>query len=595
MSLICGILSRRDPEQASAEALDSMLAVVQHRSRDGQMTFIEPADGIALGYGHTATFGQDVPAWHQDDHYVAAVDGDIFETATHLGGAAGRFSSKHAGAVVTSYEADRQSFPAALDGVFSLFLWDRQRRTLQLSADPMALKLVYYYENPDRSLLVFSTEMKSVLAHPAVPRQLDESVLPLYLAIQDVSVPFTLVKGVRKLSAAECLTFAPSGTETKRYWRPTYETGPDEFEYWVARVRSEMVAAVGRVAGDAKKVAVYLSGGIDSPVVLAALKETGVSEIGPFTLAFNRGERGMYDAEGAAEVAAITNTPHQTIIVDVESEITPQLMGTLYSQIDEPFDSASRLANEYFLGQALSEAGFDSSLNGCETGFEKPFLQKALEKDPEIESRFLDEALEAAFTSDVYFSGSRIEHALVHPPDMTILREAALANRQILADLQPAAAVGLDLGLRSGINWGFLYAQSIPPLMGLEERSAYFDARLALTSQSVPRVFTGLHSTENTKATMREAFRDVLGPDFDQRRKVVFPRPPSPSWLRQYLVPSLKPLADDGIVTPKYLRWLEKNVEQGRKRARIETWRWFVFNCWYQFQIKQSNPFESVA
>ena len=54
-------------------------------------------------------------------------------------------------------------------------------------------------------------------------------------------------------------------------------------------------------------------------------------------------------------------------------------------------------------------------------------------------------------------------------------------------------------------------------------------------------------------------------------------------------------LAEDGIVTEKYLRWLEKNFQQGRKRARIEAWQLFVFACWYQFQIKQTDPFASVT
>lgn len=61
------------------------------------------------------------------------------------------------------------------------------------------------------------------------------------------------------------------------------------------------------------------------------------------------------------------------------------------------------------------------------------------------------------------------------------------------------------------------------------------------------------------------------------------------------MVPSLLVLAEDGIVTEKYLRWLEKNFQQGRKRARIEAWQLFVFACWYQFQIKQTDPFASVT
>ena len=289
MSLICGILSRNEPGPATAAALEAMMAVTPHRARNGQRTFTDPANGIALGYCHTSTFGHrdDLPSWHEDADFVSAVDGDIYDAASHLGSR--RLmpgQSPHAGAVVANHEANPSSFPAGLDGVFSLFLWDRKQKTLQLSTDPLGHKLVYYYEDAIANLVVFSTELKAVLAHPSVPRQLEDALLPLYLTSGITAPPFTLIKGVRKLRPAECLSFLPSESRSNRYWRPTLQTGPDEFDFWVRRTRSELVQAVKRTIGDSEKVAVYLSGGLDSSVVLAALKECDVPEVRAFTLAF---------------------------------------------------------------------------------------------------------------------------------------------------------------------------------------------------------------------------------------------------------------------------------------------------------------------
>ena len=239
-----------------------MLSVTQHRGRDGRLTYVEPMDGVALAYCHSAAFGQrkGSPTWQEDAGAVAAVDGDIYDTPAHLQGRLPSVGSPDANAVIATWESDAANFPGKLDGFFSLFLWDKKEKTLVLCTDPMGHKLVYYYEEPERGLVVFSTELKTVLAHPAVPRQLDEAILPLHLAAGLTPAPFTLAKGVRTMQPAECLTFSPDEANAKRYWLPTLEAGPDEVDYWATRTRSELREAVGRIAGGADNVAVYLSG-----------------------------------------------------------------------------------------------------------------------------------------------------------------------------------------------------------------------------------------------------------------------------------------------------------------------------------------------
>ena len=123
---------------------------------------------MALAYGHTATFGQNDPAWHEDEAFVAGVDGDIYDAVAKIQGRASDFASATAGAAIASFENDSEPFPSALDGFFSLFLWDRRARTLHLSTDRLGNNLFYYYENRESGLVVFSTELKAVLCHPSV-------------------------------------------------------------------------------------------------------------------------------------------------------------------------------------------------------------------------------------------------------------------------------------------------------------------------------------------------------------------------------------------------------------------------------------------
>ena len=555
--------------------------------------FVDPAAGGAFAYCHTATFGQskDVPSWHEDESVVAAVDGDVYDAVSHAQTRTPAIRSPQAGAVVAGFEANKAGFPEGIDGVFSLFLWDRRARTLYISSDPIGHKLVYYYAAPGGDLLVFSTELKAVLAHPSVPRELDQAVLPAYLSAGFVSAPFTLARGVRKLRPAECISFGPTETRTHRFWRPTLETGPDDFDYWVQRTRSELVSAVGRTVADAKKVAVYLSGGVDSSVVLAALREGGQVDSEAFSLAYTQ-HGSEYDIDWAKHVARVLGVPHQVVHLDPESEMTPGLMSTLVKQIDEPFDSATRVLNEYILGKACLAAGFDSTINGSSSLLFN--LRRARER-ANLAFESLDETLANGLGEQSYFKGERMESALAKPADLTIRREASLTNRELLQDLDFVQAETIGQAIRFSASRSTLFYQYIPPLLGLEQRTPFTDSQLLSFAVSVPAKFRGLDSEQFDKALLKECFRDALQVDFNQRELRGYPSPPLPAWLRQMLVPSLKPLVDDGLMRATYLTWLDKNVKLGRKRAEGEAWLWFVFNCWYEFQIKRTDPFARVS
>ena len=596
MSLICGILSRNNAELASAEALEAMLAAVPHRARDGLETFVDAAGGVALGYCHTATFGQrrDVPSWHEDENFVAAVDGDIYETESHLGGDGALFKSPHAGAVVASFQANRGSFPAAMDGIFSLFLWDRRGKTLHLSSDPMGHKLTYYYEAPERGLLVFSTELKGVLAHPAVPRGLDERGLALYLGTSVTPAPLTPAKYVRKLRAAECRIYAREETRTSRYWRASPESGPEDIKHWVKRARSEILRATEQAIGGVSDVGILLSGGIDSSVILAAVRENGVSNTSALTLAF-KGHESEYDIQWAEQVAKAVNSPQHTLLVDVEAEVTPELMSLLMGQIDEPFESASRVIGEYFLCRAAADAGFNSILSGGTPLFALERVRR-MKSEGRLEPALAvsrDQALRLLIGSQDYINEERMNRALVQPADLSGWDEASLANRELLDGLEDVPALSLAQRLRAPLHRTSLFYQFIPPLVGCDERTPFLDTKIASFIVSVPPTHRGLESGED-RLLLHRSFADELGIDFKQREKRGFPGTPLPAWLQRMVIPSLEVLVDDGIIKREYVAWLEKNSRQGRKRAQKEAWQWFVFNCWYQYQIKKTDPFAAV-
>ena len=596
MSLICGILSSSDPELASAAALESVLSASQHRARDSVAKFVDLEDGVALGYGHTATFGQnkDVLSWHHDENFVSAVDGDIYDAAKHLRGDGARFSSEHAGAVVSSYEAEPDAFPS-FDGFFSLFLWDRRRKKLHISADALSRKIVYYFHDPESGLLVFSSELREVLAHFAVPRKLDPDAAALYMALETIPAPLSVIDGVRKLQPGECLSLGASGLTSKRYWRPEFESGPQELAFWVERTRTELVDSVQRVLGGASRAAVFLSGGLDSSCVLAAAKMTGLSDLLALTIAYKGHPNREVETAAAQQVGDILQVPQRTITVDPETDVTPELLSQLFSQVDEPYRETIRLINEHFLVRAATEAGFDSILTGAVAGNTSFVSRDLLKLDSGFQSRDLDEALEASFRLLGKFDVESIGSAVAGRLDTEVWRENAKANKDLLSGLQPLRAAELEFRLRGSTHWSYLFAQCLPPFQGAEERTPFMDTRMALLNISIPGKVTGLHSKRLERAALRGSFGDVFGPEFGRRKEWGYPRAPYPSWLPRIFRPTIESLAEDSVLKPEYLTHLEAAMGEETKKARTEVWRWFAFACWYQFQIRGVDPFATFT
>ena len=307
------------------------------------------------------------------------------------------------------------------------------------------------------------------------------------------------------------------------------------------------------------------------------------------TLTFKGGPE-TSDIEWAERVAGICGAHHETVLVDPETEVMPGLVAAVLDQMDEPHQSASRMISEYFLCEASRRAGINSTLTGAAPGDPVARIGRRIAADPSFESRDLETGLLEHFPGARYFSEERFNQVLTAPLDQLAWHQAALAHIDLLPGSDIVRALLTDHRLRSAASRITLFTQFAPPLLGVEERSPFLDTRLALLLLSVPPVFFGIHSGETSRPVFKECFRRLLPLDPDQRPDEPFPGSPRPAWLQSLLVPSLRPLVEDGILRAHYFEWLEKNVGQGRKRAIEEAWQLFVFNYWYQVHINRRDP-----
>src|SRR5262245_21954062 len=208
---MCGIagIVRFDPrERVDEPRLKRMRDVLRHRGPDGEGLWMDGPVGLA----HRRLSIVDVAGGHQpmsneDDTVWITFNGEIYNHADLRPGleAKGhRFRSRtDTEAIIHQYEEDGPDCVQALDGMFALGIWDAPRDRLVLARDRLGKKPVYYTVVGGR--LLFASEIKGLLAHPAVTRDIDVDALNLYLTFTNVPPPYTLFAGIKKLPAAHRL------------------------------------------------------------------------------------------------------------------------------------------------------------------------------------------------------------------------------------------------------------------------------------------------------------------------------------------------------------------------------------------------------
>ncbi len=367
---MCGIagIAALDPRQPVDDApLDAMLRCVEHRGPDDVGRHVDT--GIALGHrrlsiidpagGHQPLFGAAPSGAGPDEGLAGAggsnasgnasgnartviiANGEIYnfrELRDELRSRGHVFETRSDSEVaVHAYDEWELDCLERLDGMFALAVWDAARRRLVLARDIMGEKPLYW--SVTDGLLVFGSELTAVLAHPAVPAELDPRGLAAYLAMEYVPAPDTLIRNVSKLEPGQALVLEDGEVRTHRYWRLRPGTGEDAPPYpeAVDHLRALLRDAVrSRLVSDVP-LGVFLSGGIDSSAVAAFAAAEGALDT--FSIGFE--EKSFDERSHARAVAeAIGSRHHERVL---RGEEMPDLVPRLPEILDEPIGDASIL------------------------------------------------------------------------------------------------------------------------------------------------------------------------------------------------------------------------------------------------------------
>jgi len=340
MQPMCGIGSLLDPGgSAFSDAGSRMTAALRHRGPDGEgVTRLGAATLAHTRLAIIDVAGGDQPLTSEDGEVTAIVNGEIYnhgDLRADLERAGHRFSTRSDSEVVVhAYEEHGPDFVRRLNGMFAFALWDNRSRTLVAARDPFGVKPLYWWTDGRRVAL--ASEVRALMAAGLVQARVDRVALDHYLACRFVPAPRTLFEGVSKLAPASLLT-AREG-EAPRI--SSYREGPGppleglEGEELSRQLAERFTDAVERQMMSDVPYGAFLSGGVDSAAIAAAMAQRSHAPPSTFTIGFPGHGSVLDEREYAAGTARALGTDHHDTAME-QSDFLSELQRCV-RHLEEP-------------------------------------------------------------------------------------------------------------------------------------------------------------------------------------------------------------------------------------------------------------------
>ena len=595
--------------------LERMTAALAHRGPDGDGFHVDELQRVFLGHRRLAIVDLatgDQPMWNEDGQIGVVFNGELYnhaELRQQLARCGHRFASHHSDTevLVHGWEEWGEDLPLRLNGMFAFAIYDRRQACLFLARDRFGEKPLYYAAR--RGLFAFASELSALAYHPDVSRSLDQRALQKLFAYGYIPAPHALLEGTFKLPGGHWLRFdiATCSLHTRSYWR--FQIEPDDSLGVDAEPRliEELTALLGQAAQrrlmSDVPVGLFLSGGLDSSVVLAALAAARPNDrFDTFTIGFT--EPSFDESPYATAVAAHLGSRHHERRLAVDSAL--DLIPFVLSRLDEPLGDASILPTAMLCGfarenvkVALSGDGGDELFAGYD-----PFL--AL-RPAELYSRFvpgrghkslrklagllpishrnmsLDFKLRRGLMGLSYPSSIRLPvwMAPLEPRELAEMVDTPLR----IEDLYEEAITLWESGHRKPLVdralefFTTFYLQDdilakvdrAAMMFSLETRAVFLDNDLVEFCQRLPHHFK-LRNGER-KYLLKQVARRLLPKAIVERKKKGFGIPLA-KWLRK--IPEEPPFEPINGVR---LAWVQQAFEEhraGRADHRLLLWTWLT-------------------
>jgi len=380
---IAGIIARDGSTPVRREDLASMAAAMRHRGPDAEGRLIEGSVGLTMRRLAVIDLEHgDQPIWNEDRSVAIVQNGEIYnykELRDDLRGRGHKFStSSDTEAVVHLYEetGPTEEFANGIWGMFALALLDLRRGVVVLARDRLGKKPLTLFEDPET--FAFASELPSLSAVPWIRdrMEIEPRALDAYLAVQYVPGPGTMFRRVRQVPPGELQVLERTGRGWQakpaiRYWSverriQSEPPAPESFRQSVDRCEGILRDAVKRRLMSDVPLGAFLSGGVDSSLLVALMKQHAPDQVQTFSIGFEDAE--FDESDAADRVARFLGTDHHMLKMPTPS---PDQLQTILGAVDQPLADPA-IVPTWFLSRmtrenvtvALSGEGADELFGG---------------------------------------------------------------------------------------------------------------------------------------------------------------------------------------------------------------------------------------
>ncbi|CAN5438557.1 asparagine synthase (glutamine-hydrolyzing) [soil metagenome] len=648
---MCGIAGwvnlKQSKQNHTESVLHSMCERIVHRGPNSEGIWID--DTVALGMRRLSIIDLhtgDQPVYSEDKSVIVMMNGELYnyrEVRADLERRGHKFVTQTDTEIVPHlYQEYGDDFVDHINGMFAITLWDTRQKRLIIARDRYGEKPVYYgvFDNK----LIYASEPKAILAHPAVTAELNLDSLRQYLSFDYIPAPDSIYKGISKLPAAHIMTVENGEIKTRRYWNLSWKKGPTNFSLLNGADLSSVMptrngekkstnlslsdAAVElrdllsdsvrmRLVADVP-LGILLSGGVDSSAVAAFAIQHATETVKTFSIGFT--EDSFDETKYARLVAAHLGTDHYEEILSAAT--AGDLISEIGGWLDEPLSDGSLIptyllarfvrkhvtvalggdgGDEIFAGYPMylghKVAGYYGSIpQFIRSGVIEPMVRslpvstKNLSFDYKAK-RFVKSAKFETITRHHSWFGSFSiddQKPLLTEYVLSQTHGDIYAGPRRLLDICDATD---EIEQMQYLDINFYMAEDIltkvdraSMAVSLETRAPFLDPRIGEFAASLPLDYK--LRGKNGKYILKKSVEGLLPKSILQRSKKGFGIPIA-EWLKGRLNPLMHDLLDpqrlktQGLFETQYVQKLISEHEKGVASHHKQLWTLLVFQLWY--------------